>query len=82
MQALLYNSITMFITLCILFCVQATLMMLSKVIILRDLFNCGEKGKALAVATFKEHRDFYHSVAATLLAKDLELQPLVSCAGI
>lgn len=40
----------------------------------RALYSCGEEGKTLAVATFKKHKDFYHSVAATQLSKDLQLQ--------
>lgn len=39
----------------------------------RDLFACDEEGKDLAVSTFTEHKEFYHSVAATLIAKDLKL---------
>ena len=32
-----------------------------------------EKSKALAVKTFQENQSRYHSIAATLVAKDLEL---------
>ncbi|XP_064400274.1 leukotriene A-4 hydrolase-like [Halichondria panicea] len=39
----------------------------------RALYNCGEDGKALAVSTFKKYKEFYHSVAANQLAKDLKL---------
>ena len=39
----------------------------------RDLFCCECDGKDLAVATYKRNKDFYHSVAATQIAKDLEL---------
>ena len=39
----------------------------------RDLYACDEEGKQLAVATFQVHRQFYHSVAANQLSKDLQL---------
>ena len=39
----------------------------------RDLYACGEEGKKLAVSTFQAHKQFYHSVAANQLAKDLQL---------
>jgi len=39
----------------------------------KDLFCCEHDGKDLAVATYKRNKDFYHSVAATQIAKDLEL---------
>ena len=39
----------------------------------RDLYACGEEGRKLAVSTFQAHKQFYHSVAANQLAKDLQL---------
>lgn len=37
----------------------------------RSLNACGEEGRALAVDTFKNHRSFYHPIAANMVAKDL-----------
>ena len=42
------------------------------IIYYRDLYACGEEGKKLAVSTFQAHKQFYHSVAANQLAKDLQ----------
>ena len=39
----------------------------------RDLYACDEDGRQLAVSTFQAHKQFYHSVAANQLAKDLQL---------
>ena len=39
----------------------------------RDLYACGEEGRQLAVSTFQTHKQFYHSVAANQLMKDLQL---------
>jgi len=39
----------------------------------RSLFK-SQKGRDLAVATFKEHRGSYHNIASKMIAKDLELQ--------
>jgi leukotriene-A4 hydrolase len=39
----------------------------------RDLYACDEEGRKLAVSTFLAHKQFYHSVAANQLAKDLQL---------
>ena len=41
--------------------------------ITRDLYACGEEGRQLAVSTFQRHKQFYHSVAANQLTKDLQL---------
>jgi leukotriene-A4 hydrolase len=40
----------------------------------RELFKHSEKGKALALKTFQEHRSYYHSIASKMLAKDLGLE--------
>jgi leukotriene-A4 hydrolase len=40
----------------------------------RDLFKAGEEGKALALATFQEHKSMYHAIARTMVSKDLGLQ--------
>ena len=39
----------------------------------RALYGCDEDGKRLAVSTFVANKQFYHSVAAGLLEKDLAL---------
>ena len=39
----------------------------------RALYGCDEDGKGLAVSTFVANKQFYHSVAAGLLEKDLAL---------
>jgi leukotriene-A4 hydrolase len=37
----------------------------------RGLFAAGETGKALAIATFTEHKSFYNAICAKMVAKDL-----------
>jgi leukotriene-A4 hydrolase len=41
--------------------------------VLRELFRSGPLGKELALKTFKEHRSFYHPIAAQMISKDLQL---------
>ena len=54
-------------------CVKIMLDVCSNVHIFRDLYACGEEGKQLAVSTFQANKQFYHSVAANQLTKDLQL---------
>jgi leukotriene-A4 hydrolase len=37
----------------------------------RDLFRAGDEGRTLALATFQEFRTTYHTIASTMIAKDL-----------
>lgn len=41
--------------------------------IYRELFKSGERGKTLALSTFNEYKNFYHPIAAHMIAKDLQL---------
>lgn len=43
--------------------------------ILKALYHCGPTGRQIALDTFARNRDFYHPIAAKMIAKDLELAP-------
>jgi leukotriene-A4 hydrolase len=39
----------------------------------RELCECGEEGRAVAIATFTAHKQFYHMVAAKKISNILKL---------